>query len=635
MLIHAVKIIVGIINVVNNFLSIINGNVLKNIFYKKNMYIIIFSRGKRMHNTLFNYLKLAGLSGEYKDLLIILIPSLAGGILLLIFILFLLFRFVFIPNRLKREIHDLDRRFEYLHALLIGQDAQYVKRLEIISRSNLLYVETHTRFLKKFKEIRDKHDASAQSTINHLKDLLDEKKYKLLKEAISDSKEIIAVYEKEVNALNNDLLLVVKPEEDCRQNALSLKEQLRRIKQDYYAKQGDLQLLAESFEEIFSLLDSKFETFEANVESAQYDDANKVLPDIEVIINELNSSMDDLPKYCTMVVNLIPDKISSLENSYETMIQERYPLHHLVVTQSIKEMKEELIYLTNRIKRFELKNIDVELDNMLSRIEEFFTLFNEEKEARKIFDEENESVYQVVNELDRTFIKLRNSIPQYKQIYRLNDLQEQKINEIQNSINIQGAFKRSLDTYIHSSTQQPYSVLVTKIKELKDASTKVKDEINDFEIYLESLKTDSEGAYALIYEAFDKAINAYRMVKIINLEVTDNKYLDVIKRSFELIDGIYEHLNMLPIDVEVTNNLAKELKDIIAKYYDDGDIKKDFNLMILAENSIEIINRDRQHLSDIDHLASHCEQLFFDGNFEQAYINALQTIKRIRSDREN
>lgn len=588
-----------------------------------------------MHNTLFNYLKLAGLSGEYKDLLIILIPSLAGGILLLIFILFLLFRFVFIPNRLKREIHDLDRRFEYLHALLIGQDAQYVKRLEIISRSNLLYVETHTRFLKKFKEIRDKHDASAQSTINHLKDLLDEKKYKLLKEAISDSKEIIAVYEKEVNALNNDLLLVVKPEEDCRQNALSLKEQLRRIKQDYYAKQGDLQLLAESFEEIFSLLDSKFETFEANVESAQYDDANKVLPDIEVIINELNSSMDDLPKYCTMVVNLIPDKISSLENSYETMIQERYPLHHLVVTQSIKEMKEELIYLTNRIKRFELKNIDVELDNMLSRIEEFFTLFNEEKEARKIFDEENESVYQVVNELDRTFIKLRNSIPQYKQIYRLNDLQEQKINEIQNSINIQGAFKRSLDTYIHSSTQQPYSVLVTKIKELKDASTKVKDEINDFEIYLESLKTDSEGAYALIYEAFDKAINAYRMVKIINLEVTDNKYLDVIKRSFELIDGIYEHLNMLPIDVEVTNNLAKELKDIIAKYYDDGDIKKDFNLMILAENSIEIINRDRQHLSDIDHLASHCEQLFFDGNFEQAYINALQTIKRIRSDREN
>ncbi len=588
-----------------------------------------------MHNTLFNYLKLAGLSGEYKDLLIILIPSLAGGILLLIFILSLLFRFVFIPNRLKREIHDLDRRFEYLHALLIGQDAQYVKRLEIISRSNLLYVETHTRFLKKFKEIRDKHDASAQSTINHLKDLLDEKKYKLLKEAISDSKEIIAVYEKEVNALNNDLLLVVKPEEDCRQNALSLKEQLRRIKQDYYAKQGDLQLLAESFEEIFSLLDSKFETFEANVESAQYDDANKVLPDIEVIINELNSSMEDLPKYCTMVVNLIPDKISSLENSYETMIQERYPLHHLVVTQSIKEMKEELIYLTNRIKRFELKNIDVELDNMLSRIEEFFTLFNEEKEARKIFDEENESVYQVVNELDRTFIKLRNSIPQYKQIYRLNDLQEQKINEIQNSINIQGAFKRSLDTYIHSSTQQPYSVLVTKIKELKDASTKVKDEINDFEIYLESLKTDSEGAYALIYEAFDKAINAYRMVKIINLEVTDNKYLDVIKKSFELIDGIYEHLNMLPIDVEVTNNLAKELKDIIAKYYDDGDIKKDFNLMILAENSIEIINRDRQHLSDIDHLASHCEQLFFDGNFEQAYINALQTIKRIRSDREN
>ena len=77
--------------------------------------------------------------------LIIGIAASAIAVILILFVL--LYLFVFQKNKLRRQIRELDRRFEYLHALLIGQDAQYVKRLEIVSRTNLLYVDTHTRFL--------------------------------------------------------------------------------------------------------------------------------------------------------------------------------------------------------------------------------------------------------------------------------------------------------------------------------------------------------------------------------------------------------------------------------------------------------------------------------------------------------
>nr|HPM07465.1 hypothetical protein [Bacilli bacterium] len=111
-----------------------------------------------------------------------------GAALILGAVIFLLYKFVIVRHVARKQVRELERRFEYLHALLIGQDAQYVKRLEIISRTNLLYVELHTQYLKRFKELRDRFDAQAQNTINGLKDLVDEGKYKALKVAYPEGK---------------------------------------------------------------------------------------------------------------------------------------------------------------------------------------------------------------------------------------------------------------------------------------------------------------------------------------------------------------------------------------------------------------------------------------------------------------
>ena len=52
--------------------------------------------------------------------------------------LFLLYHFVISRNRIKRQVRELEKKYSYLDALLIGQDSQYIHRLEIISRTNLL-----------------------------------------------------------------------------------------------------------------------------------------------------------------------------------------------------------------------------------------------------------------------------------------------------------------------------------------------------------------------------------------------------------------------------------------------------------------------------------------------------------------
>lgn len=562
-----------------------------------------------------------------------LVSIIVASSIVFIGLVFVIYKFVIEKNNMRRQIAELDRRFEYLHALLIGQDAQYVRRLEIIARTNLIYIEIHTKFLKKFKEVRDKHDAKAQSTINHLKDLRDEKglNAKRLKEEIIDAKALIDAFDREVNDLNSELLNVVKPEEDCRQISLTHKERFRRIKQEYFAKQNNLSLVSESFEQTFGLIDSLFDQFDKLVESANYDDANLMLPKIDKILDEISNDMSKLPNLCTMVTTYIPDKISSLENAFEIMQRDHFPLEHLCVKSAIREMKDEVNVYTTKIKRFDLKNVDEELNNIVSRIDEFITLFDDEKKARQEFESNNESIYSMVTTIERRFIKLCNTIPEVQKIYVVNEVQQTNINNIHNSINRLGALKRSLDTYIHSATKQPYSMLVSKMRELKTASDEVIASMDDFMKYIASLKNDSEEAFKRIYEGFYKVKEIERTLRKIDIEKIDAKYHEVVEQYYDYLKEVNVLLKTKPINVEKINNDIVEMTKIENKYFGKGLIGSTYNMMVLATNSIVYANRDRGNFADINDLINQAENMYYEGEFEQSYRVSGSSLAKINN----
>ena len=545
---------------------------------------------------------------------------------------FLLYFFVLREKIFKKQLREVDRKFQFLHALLIGQDAQYVKRLEIISRTNLLYVEIHTKYLKKFKEIRDKHDANSQSALNNLRDLLDVKNFKAFKETLVRVNEIVDNYEKEVNVLNTELLRVVKPEEDCRQSSLTYKESLRRIKQDYYSKESELVMMANSFEEVFKYIDELFENFEGLVESAQYDEANQLLPKIDEILHELTKNMQDLPSLCTMVSMVIPEKISSVENAYKDLVNLKYPLYHLCVVQTIGEMKDQIDIFTHRIRTFDIAGIHERLESMSEKLDKFFDLFEEEKVARQAFEENNENVYSTVNLIERKFIKLRNTIPEVSKIFIINEAHQNKINDIQKDINKVGALKRSLDTYIHSATKQPYSLLVNKMNELSDASNSIISDIDEYNRYINSLKSDAESAYNVVYTFYDKVKKAEQQVREINVSKCSEKYNPKFEKLYVLLNQINDLLTNSPIDVDQVNKLLRDLFEISNDLLDDGEVAQDYSMMILAENAIMFANRHRHHLSDIDQLINQAETFFQSGDFENASIVTSNALKKIKQE---
>ena len=534
---------------------------------------------------------------------------------------------VFASLRYKKQVYELSRRFEYLHALLFGQDSQYIKRIEYISRVNLLYVDQHVNFSKRFKDIRDKSDSAAQTAINNLKDLLAERNYKGLNTAIPEAKRVIDNYDEEVNALSSDLSAVIRPEEECRQAAASLKSNLRTIKQDFYIKQADLSLVFDSFDRVFARIDEEFTQFESLVESAKYEEAQEILPKLDAVIKELGRCLAELPGLCVTISSLIPDKLASLENRYAEMKAAEYPLHHLFVNESLIEMRSKLESISKHVQNFDIKDASLQLDEILSRIDYLFDEFDKEKDARTVFESGYEQAYAKNKAVDNKYIAICNALPEVKALYLIPAEGQAQIDNINGIINKMGATKRSLDTLIHSGVTTPYTLLMEKMKLMEEETDQATAAIDDFQRYLVSLKDDTMAAYEAVDVYFKRVHEAEYKLRRLDVGAAIEKHQKEIEDCRDLISKIHTALYTKPIDVTQINEYLSSLRII-------GDnlflaVSSEDQTAVFASNTILYANRSRQHLGEVHEALNQSETFYFEGDFQAAYESADACLKRL------
>lgn len=151
----------------------------------------------------------------------------SAGMIVLGVLIFLLYHFVVSRNKARKMVSELEREYDYLHALLIGQVAQYIKRLEVISQRNLLYVDIHENYQNRFQTILQSTDKQAQYAISAMEELILQKKFKEFQSSLSQNMRIIELFRGQVKDLNDELTAKLQPEEDCRAASLALKDKFR------------------------------------------------------------------------------------------------------------------------------------------------------------------------------------------------------------------------------------------------------------------------------------------------------------------------------------------------------------------------------------------------------------------------
>ena len=550
-----------------------------------------------------------------------------GGVILLSVGLFLLYYFVLSRNRVKRQIRELEKKYSYLDALLIGQDSQYIHRLEIISRTNLLYVDKHEKFSRRFKEIYENDDKFAESMIRQLNALINNKQYKNIKSVISDAKKAVGTFEEKVNSLDNDLYVLIKPEEDSRQSILKLKENYRRVKQTFYANSSDLDLVSSSINQVFDKLDQMFIDFETHIESAEYDEAQALLPTIGKVVSALESALSQLPNLCILVNTVIPEKIANLKKNYEEVEACGLPLYNLSFSVRLGEWNNDLQIIRKKLTKLEITNIMEALDALQSEIEEVQYQLNGEQSDKKYFEDNNQIIYNKVIELEKVFLKICSLLPDVYKTYVVTDEKKETVEELKQTMNTLATVKQSLDNYVHSSLKQPFSSLKNKLDELSDQYEKAKEGIDNFKAYVDFLKTSSEEAYTLVFVYYYRLKQVESVLREIALPLFTQQYVVRIEDCYDLLNEIDKAVKIQPIAVDEINEKVDALKSSANALFDEVENK--FREMQLAESAVVYANRDRNHQEDVHQQLCALEDSFYHGEFVKVYHDANAIFKRM------
>ena len=550
------------------------------------------------------------------------------GITIILGVLFfLLYHYVISRNRVKHQVRELQKKYSYLDALLIGQDSQYIHRLEIISRTNLLYVDKHEKFSRRFKEIYENDDKFAESMIRQLNALINNKQYKNIKSVIIDAKKAMSTFEEKVNTLDNDLYILIKPEEDSRQSILKLKENYRRVKQTFYANSNDLDLVSASINQVCDKLDQMFVDFETHIESAEYDEAQSLLPTISKVVSALESALSQLPNLCILVNTVIPEKIDALKKNYDEVEALGLPLYNLSFQMRLGEWNTDLAVIRTKLTKLEIANIMEALDTLQSEIEEVQYQLNGEQSAKKYFEDNNQTIYNQVIELEKVFLKICSLLPEVYNTYVVTDEHKEKVEELKQTMNALGTVKQSLDNYVHSSLKQPFSSLKNKLDELNEHYEKARQGIDEFKTYVDFLKSSSEEAYTLVFVYYYRLKQVESLLREIDLPLFSQQYGVRIEDCYDLLNEIDKAVKVQPIAVDEINEKVDILKSTANALFDEVENK--FREMQLAESAVVYANRDRNHQEDVHQQLCILEEAFYRGEFVKVYHEANALFKRM------
>ena len=574
-----------------------------------------------------NFMRVLSASPVLITILVVLGTAILG------FGIFLLYHFVISRNSYKKQLRDLERKYSYLDALLIGQDSQYIHRLEIISRTNLLFVEKYNMYSRRFKEVFDGDDKFAESMIKQMKALIANSQYKNMKIVLADTKKAIAAFEESVNQLDQELYEIIKPEEEAKHTILQLKENYRRVKQLFYANSSDLELVSASFTQVFDKLDESFSNFEVHIEGGEYEEAQAIIPVIRQVVTALDTALATLPTLCILVAKIVPEKINQLSNEFNEIEKRGIPLFNLSFYDKVDAWNASLVAIRKRLISLQIGGVKEEIDRIQDEIEAMRASLEKELADKNDFSTRCDTLYGKVISLEKQYVKICSILPEIRQVYVVTEGHEAEITKLNEHINRMGSSKRTLDNFINSGTKQPFSVLKTKLDELQADYDAASDAMAQFKAYIEGLKNSSEEAYTLVFAYYYRCKQIESNLRILAIPSFAETYKEQIEACYALLNEIDSALKVKPINVEDVNAKVEQLKNTANVFFDEVDNR--IREAQLAESAIVFANRDRKHQMDLHQRLNVLEKQFYNGDFVKVYHDARDLYRRSHVEENN
>lgn len=525
-------------------------------------------------------------------------------------------------DKYKKEVERLDIERNQIVGIPILSEISKVR--DLVKTDNLK--EKLNEWDTTFKLIKDDRVPKISDLLAEADFLINKKEYKTALKKIANVEMEIEELKSKSNNLLDEIKIITTSEERNRSLITKLKVMYRELQSKFERTRKDYDEIGDSIELQFENIDKRFSEFENAMDHNDYVLVEKIVINIEDLINDMKVILDDVPTIVLMATILIPKKIEDISIYYSRMIRDGYPLDYLNVEYNIKEINNKVNVIMDNAKMLNTKDAILELKTIADYLDELFKDFDQEKECKNIFHENSKIFKKRLDKVNKMIYNIYLSLDDIKLTYDLKDEEISKFNLINEKLeNLNKDFKTLIE---HSKGKTfAYSKLADELSGLSNKLTRLNDDL-EYQLHSISSMQDDEYRAKEQLQSIEKLLKQTKMrLKDFKFPFIPDSYFVELKEAGAAIREIIRELDKKPIVIKILNIRVDTARDLVFKIYNKtNELIKNASM---AEKIIVYGNRYRSSYSDVDVSLDKAENLFRKGLYKESYNISLEALGKI------
>ena len=528
-----------------------------------------------------------------------------------------------------------------------GKNNQYKKQLENLEIEKnkldsvpiipeLTKVESYLNNEKlesMYNNWKDRLDVIRTNQIPKITDMLLEADYSLSQKDYKATIYKIAKLEMEIYKVrtNSDFLLneikeITSSEERSRTLITKLKSEYRDLYEKFSKDREAYNELAEPVELQFETIAKRFEDFEAVMESNEFLEVNGLIKTIDEMIKHMANVIEELPSIILMCKTILPKKIKDVQDEYDRMVKEGYPLDYLNIEYNIEEATKKISDIYDRAKILNLEDSLFELKILAEYFDSVFNDYEKEKVHTSEFEDVEKLIVKKLKKLNRIITEIFNQLDEIRNAYNLSNDNINVLYQIKEETEkLNEDYKALID---HTSNNTfAYSKLSNEMENLNLRVASVEQSLDSVLDSLGNMQDDEQRARQQLEEIKTILKESKNKIKEYNLPVIPNNYFVELNEAQVAIKEIIKELDKKPITIEVLNTRVDTARDLVLKLY--KTTKEMTKIAMFAELAIVYGNRYRSEETELDKYLTYSEKLFYKGEYQKSLEISINSLNRV------
>jgi septation ring formation regulator len=525
-------------------------------------------------------------------------------------------------KKYKKIIENLDYQKNQLDTSKVGPELIKVEGYVNNEKLEIMYQNWKER-LHDIKDIK----------IPKITDMLIEAEYSLSKMDYKSTMYKIAKLEMEIYKVRassafllNEIKEITNSEERNRGSITKLKSKYRELYEKFEETKSEFGEYADIVALQFENISKRFEDFEILMENNEYTEVPTILKSIDELLNHMEVVIDELPSIVLIAQGILPKKMEEINDIYNKMTAEGYPLDYLNIEYNTDEAKKKIIDILDRAKVLNLENSLFDLKVLTEYFEKLFTDFETEKVIKSDYDSANKTLQSKMKKINDLINDIFEQMDDLKKMYSLSEDDVKELYDIKKDItDLNNDYIALINqTKSHSFA---YSKLTEEIETLVVRLSNIENKLDTSLSVLGNMHDDEMRARQQLNEVQDLLKNSQKQIRNFNFPVIPNSYYVELKEAKEAMNEIVKELEKKPITIETLNTRVDTARDLALKLY--GKTKEMMKTAMFAEMAIVYGNRYRSSEKDLDRNLSYSEVLFNKGEYQKSLELTINSLNKI------